>query len=290
VIRLGYHPSTWGGGCPGLWAGIECMSANHWDGFEYCGDISEWYGYADEFRQKIEAYDMQLSSLYLGSGYEDAEAVSQFLERVADSAKFCAEVGSEFVLIDGGKRNDANEYSDADFQRVADAANKAGEICREAGVQCSWHQHWGTMFEFQENLDRLMEMTDPELVLCTPDTGQHSLGDFDVVSAVSKYADRIKYIHFKDLDRKRRFIELGRGTVDFWGTWQVLQKHNFDGWIVVDLDYTSLTPEESCRINKAYLNEILGIKGRRDNGRGRADLSADSLPAQPEESPVMAHP
>ena len=30
---------------------------------------------------------------------------------------------------------------------------------------------------------------------------------------------------------------------------------------------TSLDPEESCGVNKAYLNEALGIRGRRDQDR-----------------------
>ena len=266
MIKLGYHPATWGGGLGGLWAGIECMSANHWDGFEYSyPDLTDWYSRPDEFRRKLDAHDLSMSAPYLTSKFRDAEEIAEFHGRVREAAAFCARVGAEFMLIDGGARNDTGAYTDADFRRVADAANAAGELCRQAGVQCSWHQHWGTMFEWQDSFERLMEMTDPALVGCTPDTAQMTLGDFDVVPAVRAYADRIRYIHFKDLDRRRRFIELGRGTVDFWGVWQALQQAGFDGWIVVDLDYTSLSPEESCRINKAYLNEILGIRGQRDS-------------------------
>ena len=265
MIKLGYHPATWGRRLEGLWAGVECMSACNWDGFEYCGDlVADWGASPHDFRRRLDEHDLELASVYVACGFTDAEEIASFHDRVSATARFCAEVGCEFVLIDGGKRRDDSRYSDADFQRVADAANRAGELCREAGVRCSWHQHWGTMFEFQENFDRLMGMTDPELVGCTPDTAQHALGDFDIVPAVRKSADRIRYIHFKDLDRRRRFIELGRGVVDFWGCWQALQQHGFEGWIVVDLDYTSLDPDESCRINKTYLNEILGIRGKRD--------------------------
>lgn len=265
MIKLGYHPATWGGGLDGLWTGIDCMSACKWDGFEYCGDlVSDWGSSSDELKRRLDEQDLELSGVYLSCGFVDADEIRAFHEHVAQTAEFSAALGCEFVLLDGGRRRDDNQYSHDDFRRVANAANKAGELCRVSGVQCTWHQHWGTMFEFQENFDRLMDLTDPELVACTPDTAQHALGDFDVVASVRKYVDRIKYIHFKDLDRKRRFIELGRGTVDFWGCWQALQEHNFDGWVVVDLDYTSLRPDESCRINKIYLNDILGIKGRRD--------------------------
>jgi len=258
MVKLGYHPATWGGRLEGLWRGLECMSRCGWDGFEYCyDDLEEWYDRPREFRQRIEAPGLTLSGLYLSSGFRDADEVARHRARVEAAIPFCVEVGCEFVLLDGGARKDSGEYSEADFRRVADAANRCGQICRAAGLFCSWHQHWGTMFEFQAQFDRLMELTDPDLVLCTPDTAQLSLGDFDVVETVRRYAPRIRYIHFKDLDPNRRFIELGRGTVDLPGAWQALGPTTYDGWIVVDLDYTSLAPEESCRLNKAHLNDVL---------------------------------
>jgi len=119
------------------------------------------------------------------------------------------------------------------------------------------------MFEYQHDFDRLMAMTDPDLLGCTPDTAQHALGGFDIVGSIRKHADRIRYIHFKDLDPQRRFIELGRGIVDLESCWGVLHEHGFGGWIVVDLDYTALAPDESCQVNKAYLNDVLGIWGQR---------------------------
>jgi hypothetical protein len=38
-----------------------------------------------------------------------------------------------------------------------------------------------------------------------------------------------------------------------------LQEAGSAGWIVVDLDYTDLDPARSCRINKSYLDDLLGI-------------------------------
>ena len=265
MVKLGYHPATWGGRLEGLRRGVGCMSRCGWDGVEYSyGDIVRWYDRPDEFRRRLDDYRLRLAALYITSGFRDKGEVAEHRARVAAAARFCAEVGCEFVLIDGGARKPAWQYSEADFRRVADAANTCGEICRAAGICCSWHQHFGTMFEWQDNFDRLMALTDPDLVLCTPDTAQLSLGDFDVPRTVGTYSQRTRYIHFKDLSCNHRFIELGRGTVDFPAVWQALGAEQYEGWITVDLDYTELTPEESCRINKAYLNEVLGIKGARD--------------------------
>jgi inosose dehydratase len=241
------------------------MASCGWDGVEYCyRDIDQWYDRPDEFQRKLSGYGLSLASLYISSGFENADVVAEHRSRVAAGAQFCARVGCDFVLIDGGARNDSGDYSDEDFKRVADAANACGEICRDAGLRCSWHQHWGSMFEWQANFDRLMEMTDPELVLCTPDTAQLALGDFDVVETVRTYAPRVQYIHFKDLGLDRRFTELGQGTIDFAATWEALGAESYEGWLVVDLDYTDLTADESCRVNKGYLNDTLGIKGLAD--------------------------
>jgi len=69
------------------------------------------------------------------------------------------------------------------------------------------------------------------------------------------------YVHFKDLDDNRRFIELGRGTVDFLPLARILREGGFDGWIVVDLDYTSLDPRESSRMNMRQLRSTLTAAG-----------------------------
>jgi len=260
MVKLGYHPATWGGRLAGLWKGLACMARCGWDGFEYCyDDIVEWYDRPAEFRRRLDEHGVCLASLYIPSGFRNAEEVLEHRGRVTAAAEFCVEVGCEFILLDGGARKDDGQYTEADFRRVADAANHCGDLCRSRGLSCSWHQHWGTMFEYRAAFDRLMAMTDPELVLCTPDTAQLSLGDFDVAQTIRRYADRIRYAHFKDLDANRRFIELGRGTVDLPGAWQALGAARYEGWIVVDLDYTSLDPEESCRVNMSYLHEVLGV-------------------------------
>jgi hypothetical protein len=42
-----------------------------------------------------------------------------------------------------------------------------------------------------------------------------------------------------------------------------MKESGFDGWIVVDLDYTSLPPKESAAVQLRYFNEALGIPAAR---------------------------
>ena len=85
------------------------------------------------------------------------------------------------------------------------------------------------------------------------------LGDFDLDQWFTQYAARMSYVHFKDLGPDRRFIETGHGRVDFPALWHVLQDAGFDGWIITDLDYTCLEPEDSSCICLSYLTNTLGI-------------------------------
>jgi inosose dehydratase len=247
-----------------MWRAVDTIAKVGWDGFEFAGrGLSPYYDRPEVFGATLKAKGVELSTIYTGCSFADEEAIEREMQAVTAAADFCAALGVQTILIDGGRKQDG-EGTEADYQRVAAAANRMGQIARERGLTCSWHQHWGTMFEYPDAFDRLMALTDPELVRFTPDTAQLTLGGFDLVKVFSRYLDRVHYVHFKDLDADRRFIELGRGVVDFPPVWEILAGANYSGWIVVDLDYTSLPPTESCRINKEYLNNELGILGERD--------------------------
>ncbi|PYP35345.1 MAG: hypothetical protein DMD48_14365, partial [Gemmatimonadetes bacterium] len=59
-----------------------------------------------------------------------------------------------------------------------------------------------------------------------------------------------------DLDASDRFVELGRGRVDFQAVFAALDAIRFDGWGVVELDSVpdaARTPKESGTIARRYL-------------------------------------
>jgi len=263
--RLGFHPAIWqcGDSEERFWEAVADMAACGWDGFEVAGPILErHYDNPGPFLSGMADFGLRLSTVYTGCSFADAEAIEREIERVTRAADFCQAAGCEVLLIDGGTKLHGQHHGEPDYRRVADAANRMGEVARQRGLTCAWHQHWGTMFEFPPAFHRLMALTDPDLVKFCPDTAQLSLGLFDLVEVFNEYVDRIAYVHFKDLGADRRFIELGRGTIDFAPLWALLRGREYDGWIVVDLDYTSLPPAESCRVNGEVLAG-LGIPGQR---------------------------
>jgi sugar phosphate isomerase/epimerase len=120
--------------------------------------------------------------------------------------------------------------------------------------------------------------------------GQIQLSGQDPVAYVQKNISRIThYVHYKDIVIKRRpkgelwpgytlpnndggygidsagrFIETGRGDVDFKSITEVLLGGGFDGYITTDLDLTANNARLSAQACKDYVNNALGIIGDRD--------------------------
>ena len=90
----------------------------------------------------------------------------------------------------------------------------------------------------------------------------------DCVQAFAKYADRIAYVHFKDVDPDERvhpewpmlrFRPLGYGTIDFKGVYKVLKERGYDGVICVELDKPPVCNYKAAMDSRAYLHNVLGL-------------------------------
>jgi inosose dehydratase len=101
------------------------------------------------------------------------------------------------------------------------------------------------------------------------DVAHYQQGGGDPVKAVRQYADRLLFLHIKDVDDKAggaggyRFVELGRGRVDVKGVFAAMRDVRFRGWAVVELDAVpdnARTPKESALINKNYLIADCGMR------------------------------
>ena len=61
------------------------------------------------------------------------------------------------------------------------------------------HSHGGSYIENPDEIQRLLEMTDPSLVNLCFDTGHVAFGGGDPVDLAEKLAGRIGHVHLKDI-------------------------------------------------------------------------------------------
>lgn len=168
---------------------------------------------------------------------------------------------------------------------VTGYARKLSELAkwsRDQGAVLSYHHHMGSMIEDQEDIDWLMEASDPALTLLY-DTGHLHFAGADVLGMLDKWGDRVHHVHFKDVREAvtRRIraengsfldaVQAGaftvpgdpEGCIDFQAVTDRLMAMGYDGWIVVEAeqDPAKAPPYDYAKIGYDRIVEICGRSG-----------------------------
>jgi inosose dehydratase len=115
------------------------------------------------------------------------------------------------------------------------------------GLSIAYHHHMGTIVQSEAEIDRLMDMTGPNLTLLL-DTGHATFAGADPIALVRRHRARISHVHCKDVrasmvNQQRSFLDNvvdgvftvpGDGMVDFLAVLAELTGYN--GWLVVEAE------------------------------------------------------
>ncbi len=183
-------------------------------------------------------------------------------------ARFVRDVGGRFLQLTDTRPKRA--LVAADYQRLGRLMTEIGRRTADLGVPVAYHNHMNNIGERPEEVDRVLDATDPRYVKVLLDIAHYHQGGGDPVKAVRKFADRILFLHIKDVQsplpgntgdamRSYRFVELGHGTVDIKSVFAALNEITFKGWAIVELDAVpdkARTPKASAIIAKTYLQQL----------------------------------
>jgi inosose dehydratase len=268
-MHIGYHCLTWGR--EGVLRAIEDISVLGFEGIEIFDAIAQDYDKRRrEFREALDEHGLELAGVYAGCVLSTKEDFVHDREHCLRCADFLKECGGEVVVLGGGVRSASR--NDA-IKQMAENCSRIGERVRGMGLLAAYHPHLGTLIENRDEIGLFIEFTEPGLVWLAPDTGHITAGGADPVEVFRSYIDRIGYVHLKDVnpvwvERKksepkpsvRVFSELGTGGMDFPAIVDILRQHEYDGWLMVELDETETSPRESAEISKRYIKEKLGLR------------------------------
>lgn len=225
-----------------------------------------------------QAAAVRTAALVAGASAENNDRFPPFLVLADDN-------GSDPTrTANAGRVTPELSLSDSQWQVFARGANQiAREVLNETGLRTVFHHHCAGFVETPAEIERLLELTDPDLLGLVFDTGHLLYGsganDPHIVGqCLDRFRERIWYVHFKDChpavaEECRRegadyftavargvFCELGQGSVDFQAVVRWLEKCEYEGWAVVEQDVLPGmgAPRESAARNRAYLR-TLGI-------------------------------
>lgn len=141
------------------------------------------------------------------------------------------------------------------MEHLANGLNDLGRRATKKGMKLCFHPHVGTGIQSLEEIDQLMERTDPELVSLLFDTGHTTIVGEDPVRLLEKYIHRVGHIHVKDVRshvlaqvkegnhsflwgvKNGMFTVPGDGDcVDWNGIFSLLKKSSYQGWMVVEAE------------------------------------------------------
>lgn len=170
--------------------------------------------------------------------------------------------------------------TDAQWKIFGAGADKVAQAVYDAtGLRTVFHHHCAGYVETPAEIDRLLAVTNPELLGLVFDTGHYAYGAGScsgILDALLRMESRIWYIHFKDysdtIGAEARqlgwdyftavqhgiFCELGRGCVDFPAVVGWLNERHYRGFVTVEQDVLPGmgAPAESASKNRAYLRTI----------------------------------
>lgn len=125
-----------------------------------------------------------------------------------------ATLGQKFIVV---PILPESQRTIAEYQRTADYLNRAGEVCKQAGIKMGYHNH---NFEFEETdgqipYDILLNETEADLVDMELDLYWIRNAGVDPISYFENHPGRFSMLHVKDMDEFGRMAEVGRGEIDF---------------------------------------------------------------------------
>lgn len=268
-MKLAYHTNTWGG-VVGHPAGVTSVkdlyylangsteealrdiSGVGYGGFElFDGNLVQYAAGEGELQGLMRELRLEMVGVYSGANFIYPEILGEEIARIETAARLAARFGAEHLVVGGGAVR-ASGIRDEDYRLLGEGLERVVELAGQTGLTASFHPHLGTCAESPEQIAKAFEYTG--IGFC-PDTAHLEAGGGDSADLIRTYADRLRYVHLKDLG-DGDFLPLGRGGLDFRGILGALEEAGYDGWIAVELDAYD-DPEEGARISKKFLDEAM---------------------------------
>lgn len=272
-------------GAPGAWGIEDTTNPNnpHWERVldevaqaGYKGLELGPYGYLpqdiDLLSEALRSRDLQIVA---GTIYDDLVSDSKF-DQVLAKTKVTCEILSQLpkaasvqgqrftspylVIIDevsekrsplAGIPEEAIRLTEEDHKSLMSHISEIGRIANSYGIRPVVHPHAGGSIEFADEIDALVACLPDDIGLCL-DTGHLYYSKMDPAEWLKKYADRLDYVHFKDIDlevynkvieERTGFFEacglgvmcpIGKGSVDYKAVKATLDDLDYKGWITIE--------------------------------------------------------
>ncbi|HIE6629597.1 TPA: myo-inosose-2 dehydratase [Bacillus luti] len=170
-------------------------------------------------------------------------------------------------------------FTEEEWDKLAKGLHHLGKLAQEKGLHIVYHHHMGTGVQTTTEIEKLMDMTDPELVSLLFDTGHLVFSGEEPLNILKKYLHRIKHVHLKDIRQEvvdavkknelsflqavknGAFTVPGDGVIVFDEVFTILANSDYKGWFVVEAeqDPALANPFEYALKARRFIQEKAGL-------------------------------
>ena len=299
MIKIANAPCSWGalefeleGKSLGYQQVLSEMVETGYAGTEL-GDWGFMPSTPAELKKELDEKKLQLLGAFVPVALAKEEAHAAGIDLALKTAGLMYDAGykNAFIVLadengsveertkNAGRITPGMGLTENQWKTFAEGAEKVAQaVKRVYGMRTVFHHHCAGYVETPEEVAKLMELTNPELLGLCLDMGHYAFGGGNPVEALKKYYNRIWHVHFKDFDPKVGqaarennydyfksvaegvFCELGNGNVDFKSIVSILKEKGYEGWIVVEQDVLPGmgNPKVCAKRNREFI-QTLGL-------------------------------
>jgi inosose dehydratase len=280
-ISIGYATFPWGDHAQ---QAIDDVAEAGYPGIQLRLNILKEYATPEALKAALAKGHLTFACLSGGGPKAEAATRAAEIDKFMTGAKFARAAGALMVQATSPSRGSAEKIASADLKAFAETLTELGKRTAEIGLPLAFHNHMGQIGQNPDEVDAILEMSDPKYVKLLLDTGHYAAAGGDPVKAIKTHGKRLGLLHIKDVkdkapgtpsdtrpgpdgkppapdNKKYLFVELGQGKVDFKAVFAALRAVSFKGWVMIELDTTPPggTPKGSAITNKAFLEKTLGL-------------------------------
>ncbi|KRD81741.1 AP endonuclease [Bacillus sp. Root147] len=179
---------------------------------------------------------------------------------------------------DAGHPEKAVRLSERDWDNMmAHIRALAVRAWAKYGVRSVLHPHAGGYIEFEDEIEKILEDIPYEIAGLCLDTGHLYYSKMDPIKWLQKCADRLDYIHFKDInldiykqvmEESIRFFDacakgvmcpIGQGIIDYHSIYKLLKEIDYHGYITIEQERDPRNSDTSLRDVKQSVDYLKSV-------------------------------
>jgi len=217
------------------------------------------------YREVLNRFNLAPVSFYFHlPPYGEEDSIFSTLDK---ELEFIAALGVKRICLQAtGKHPGKLNESQLEFELRT--IEKFARKTKSMGITSNLHNHHNTWVMYENEIDNILQNLGPEIISFAPDTAHLVAGLCDPVKMIKKYADRVNFIHLKDItdavleseglasagmEVYGNFRELGKGKINFREVFDILKNAGYNGPLCEELDKAPVSNRESAMNNFNFI-------------------------------------